>query len=104
MSKVHYDHGVLNDDHWREYYEGGALHSEVPVHNGRQDGEIKEFYPDGHIKTEGLYRDGKREGLFKIYRVEGWRWYEESYLHDQLTRRREYNAYGHLVMEQVFYK
>ncbi len=104
LSKVHYDHGVLNEDDWREYYESGALHNEVRVHNGKQEGEVKEFYPDGHIKTEGLYKDGQREGIFNIYRVEGWLWYKEFFVRDHLVKRREYDAQGHLVMEQVFYK
>ena len=104
LSKVHYDHGVLNDDHWREYYENGNLRSKACVHLGKQEGKVQEFYPDGHLKTEGMYKAGRREGIFSIYRVEGWLWYKEFFVHDQLTRRREYDAQGHMGMEQVFYK
>jgi len=104
LSKVHYDQGILNDDHWREYYESGAVHKEARVHNGKQEGQVKEFYPDGHIKIQGLYKDGRREGVFTTYRVEGWLWYQEFFEHDQLVKRREYDAQSRLVMEQVFYK
>ena len=104
LSKAHYDHGLLNDDQWREYYDNGALHNVACVRHGRQEGLVKEFYPDGHIKTVGQYKAGKREGVFNLYKDEGWRWFEESFTSDHLTRRREYDAEGHLMMEQFYFK
>jgi len=103
-SRVHYDKGILNDVHWREYYEIGALLNTVSVIQGKKEGLFKQFYPDGHIKMQGLYKNDKREGVFKTYSDKGWLWYEESYVRDLLIKRRAYNAQGHLVMEQIFYK
>ena len=46
---------------------------------------------------------GDVKGYFNTYRPEGWLWYREFFMQGHLTIRREYDAHGHLVMEQVFY-
>jgi len=103
-SRVHYDQGVLNDPHWCEYYENGVLLNTAAVIHGKQEGVVKQFYPNGHVKIEGIYKKGRREGVFKTLRIEGWLWYKEFFIHDQLIKRLEYDAQGHLVMQQNFYK
>ena len=103
-ARVHYDQGILNDPHWCEYYATGTLLNTVGVIKGKREGLYKQFYPDGHIKIQGLYKNDQREGVFKTYKVTGVLQYEEIFVHDVLTKRREFDAQGHLVMEQIFYK
>jgi antitoxin component YwqK of YwqJK toxin-antitoxin module len=80
------------------------LFNTVSVLQGKREGAFKQFYPDGHLKIQGQYKNDHREGVFRTYKPEGWLWVEESFAGDVMRKRRAYDARGHLVMAQFFYK
>ncbi len=78
----------------KEYYENGALKSETPYVNGKENGVAKLYYKEnGALKFEVLYTDGKINGIGKVYYENGALKSEISYTDGKING-----------IEKVYYK
>ena len=89
VSRVHYNHGVL--DGVREaFYNDGSKRYEYTFENGIEVGPYNEWYDNGQKKTEGQYVAGDKEGEWKYYNVDG-----------SMSARRVYHE-GHMMVSERY--
>lgn len=68
----------------KEYYPNGALKTEIPLTNGKENGELRRYQEDGSLLMTINYKMGQRDGKTVLYGPDGYPIMEFSMKNNQL--------------------
>ena len=71
------------------WYGGVAQLNHQTYKNGIKNGPYKEWYSfvkEKILKLVGNYKDGKEDGLWTYYNNQGWKWKEETYIGQYISK------------------
>jgi hypothetical protein len=67
----------------RNYFENGKLRNEVPVKDGKRNGEAREYYENGQLAASIVYESDQKSGLSRWYYQDGILFQEVSFVANQ---------------------